>query len=132
MAGRVVVLVVVIGVVAGAALAVLIRLRSAGSGSIPGEALEPTRRGAPAPALQRVLEEDARWLRRRLPPAEPKAPELPRAELGPADAPVEDAAGDPSSKGASVGALAPAPTHTEAPHAHGFRVRSHPRKRDVR
>jgi hypothetical protein len=77
---------------AGAAIALLLRLRGDGTSVRRDAAPEGAPRPVPARALRRVLEEDARWLRRR---SEGEVGRrdvaVERMEVAPADPPTEDA-----------------------------------------
>jgi hypothetical protein len=84
---------------AGAALAWIVRLRSDGAAARRSFAPADAPPAIPAPALRRVLEEDARWARRRRSSSpHPGAPPG-RVEVGPEDPPTHDTRGvDPESR----------------------------------
>ncbi len=94
---------------AGAALAVLTRLRTDPTASRRGDAPVEAPRAIPAAALRRVLEDDARWLERRDRGATARAADpVTRSEIAPADPPRHDAPASPDSR-PDGGSLVPVP-----------------------
>jgi hypothetical protein len=118
----------VVGVVAAGVAAALFAVPR-GDGNAPSRGADATLRPVPEPALRRVLDEDARRLRRGASPSSPKRADLPpRAGLGPTDAPVNDGRAAGTTEPGGEEALVPIAPRTAPPPLRGFRVRSHPRQ----